>query len=173
MANNCYFEIRIKGSKKSCDAWVKRMKSYEETNHFYRIFSCDVYLSEYVDKAKDEYVMEMCGDCAWSLESCCRQSGYSGGIDLFAVNTAELNLKMEAFSEETGMCFQEHYIYEYGVCKKEICVPFYEYFFDENLWTCFEDFKSEYKLPKELKEIDFDENGLCRVGGFGEWIFSI
>lgn len=173
MANNCYFEMLIKGTKESCEEWVKRMCSHNEPNHFYRIFTCEVYESEYIDEAKNEYMMEICGDCAWSLESCCRASGYSNGIDLFAVNTKELNLRMEVFSEETGMCFQEHYIYDRGICKADECVDYHEYWYTESEYGSFEEYKKIYKIPDEITEEDFDENGICKVGGFDEWEYSI
>ena len=173
MANNCYFEMHIKGPRKSCEEWVKRMRSYDEPNHFHRIFSCDVYFSEYEDKSKGIYVMEMCGDCAWSLETCCRAGVYSGDTDLFAVNTAELGLRMEAYSEETGCCFQEHYIYDKGICKADECVDYHEYWYTESEYGSFEEYKKIYKIPDEITEEDFDENGICKVGGFDEWEYSI
>ena len=71
------------------------MKDYSAKNYFHRIFEADM-----VDEYKREegvYVMHISGDCAWSLESCCRASGYSGGVDLFVENTKELNIDMETY----------------------------------------------------------------------------
>lgn len=74
----------------------------------------------------DDYMMLISGVCAWSLESCCRASGYSEGVDLFEVNSKDLNIVMEAHSEELGMGFREHYIYDKGKCLADECYEVYD-----------------------------------------------
>jgi len=135
MANNCCYSMKIVGTKGNCERFVRKLKSYEEPNHFWRIFEAGVYNCDGDD---DNYEMYICGDCAWSLETCCRASGYSHGIDLFEVNTRELELKLEAWSEESGIGFQEHYIYDNGECLADEC------------------------------EEKFDSNDEVVVGGFGD-----
>ena len=61
------------------------------------------------------------GDCAWSVESCCRASGYSNGVDLLELNTRELNLDVQIFSQEPGMAFEEEYLYKHGECIVDEC----------------------------------------------------
>ena len=170
MANNCYFEMKIKGTKANCEAWYKKMTSCDELNHFYRIFSADIYNEGGTDK---EYYMCIAGDCAWSLETCCRASGYSEGTDLFAVNTQGLNLVMEAYSSEPGCAFQEHYIYNRGNCLKDACVDYYEVHYNADDYYDFEAFKREYDIPDEVTEDDLDEGGNYCEGGFKDWIFTI
>lgn len=165
MANNCYYEIKVQGKKSDCEKWLKRMQSYEEPNHFYRIFSSDVY--EEGGNNEDHYI-KICGDCAWSLESCCRTSGYSGGVDLFAVNTKELGLRMEAYSQEEGMEFQEHYIYDKGECLADECEDWTSIYYDSSEFPSFEDFRAEFDIPECIEEEDLND-GCYESGGFVWW----
>lgn len=165
MANNCYYEMKVQGKKSDCEEWLKRMRSYEEPNHFWRIFSSDVY-EECGDN--EDYYIKICGDCAWSLESCCRTSGYSGGVDLFAVNTKELNLRMEAYSQEEGFGFQEHYIYDKGECLAAECEDWTSIYYDSPEFPSFEDFKAEFDIPECIEEADLND-GYYESGGFVWW----
>lgn len=170
MANNCYFDMKIKGGKENCFKFFKKMESYDEENHFYRI-NPEIYDEGFED---GEYHLCINGDCAWSIETCCRASGYANGKDLFEINTHDLGLKLEVFSEEPGCDFQEHYVYENGHCLENECVDWHEYFWNSEEQT-FEEYKREMGdyLPDNLTERDFSEEGYCYVGGFGEWSFSI
>ena len=170
MANNCYFEMKIKGTKANCEAWYKKMTSYDESNHLYRIFSADIYDEGGTDT---NYYMCIAGDCAWSLETCCRASWYSEGEDLFAINTRDLNIVMEAYSSEPGCAFQEHYIYDHGKCLKEECVDYREVYYDTDECDDFEAFKREYDIPDDVTEDDLDEGRHYCEGGFKDWTFTI
>lgn len=169
MPNYCYYEMQIAGKKEDCDKWLARMRSYDEPNHFFRIFSNEVF-DEF--DAKGLHYMSISGDCAWSLDSCCRAGAYSD-IDLFAANTEELHLKMEAFSSEPGVCFQEHYLYKYGECIVDECVDYMEFWWDRDKFPDFNEYKKEYDLPDSVTESDYDEEGCRREGGFPVWKFSI
>ncbi len=166
MANDCYFEMMVQGKRSDCEKWMKKMESYDEPNHFYRIFSSDVYEEGGDD---DNYYIKVCGDCAWSLETCCRTSGYSNGVDLFAVNTKELNLRMEAYSQEEGIGFQEHYIYDNGKCITDECEDWTSLYYDNSEYSSFEEFKSEYDIPEYVTEADLNEAGCYETGGFSWW----
>lgn len=165
MANDCYYEMMIQGNRRDCEQWIKRMESYDEPNHFYRIHSSDIYEEGGND---DDYYIKVSGDCAWSLESCCRTSGYSDGIDLFAVNTKELNLRMEAYSQEEGIGFQEHYIYDKGECIADECEDWTSIFYDETEYSSFEEFKTENNIPEYVTEEDLND-GCYEAGGFDNW----
>lgn len=167
MANNCYYEMKIKGARSNCEEWVKRMKRKGESNNFYRIFSVDVFEEGNCD---DSYYMKLCGDCAWSLEHCCRTSGCPE-VDLFCINTKELNLTMEAYSEECGYCFQEHYLYIKGKCVANECVDWFEYYWDKSEYKTFDEYKNDTDLSDDIDESRFDEDGYYYEGGFGEWSF--
>lgn len=173
MANNCFYQITVVGEKASCEEWLRRMKDYDARNHFYRMFIVEVDNEEVLTNG--DYKMQISGDCAWSLESCCRASGYSHGVDLFAVNTEELGLDMEAYSEECGLEFAEHYIYKHGECVVDDVEDFREYFWDRVQFKTYEEYKDYYIEQYEETPPDenmFDEDGVCKVGGF-EWTDSI
>lgn len=147
MPNYCNFNMKIKGRMNDCEIFIKRMTDYNKPLHLWRIFEASVYNKE---GNFDEYSVEISGYCAWSIESCCRASGYSEGVDLLEANTKELNLKLEVYSEEPGMCFQEHYIYDNGECLADECVRWEESWYDEE-----EDIEHE------------------SVGGFENWNWTI
>ena len=117
MPNYCNYTMKIKGMKEKCDRWLDKLRDYDEDNHFWRIFESEVYDE---GGTENDYYMCISGYCAWSLESCCR-SGYTEE-DLFEKNTRQFGLVMEAWSEEPGIGFQEHYIYNKGDCIKDECV---------------------------------------------------
>jgi len=159
MANNCYFSMKVNGSKENREAWIRKMTDYEEPDYFHRIFTVDVY----DDDEESTYIK---GDCAWSIETCCRESGYSGGVDLLAKNTKDLVLDVEIWSEEPGLAFQEHYIYKKGKCEADECVEFHEYYWDTSEYPTFEEYnKEEWDGECPAAEEDFDD-GQARVGGF-------
>jgi hypothetical protein len=158
--------MRIKGTKENVYEFHKRMSDYNIPTHLYRIFETDIYSET---ENKDGTVsIDVGGTCAWSIETCCRASGYSSGIDLFEVNSRELNLEIESWSDECGMCFQEHYLYKNGECLIDECVDWYEYFYDEDDYDSFEDFKRENDLPDDLTEEDLIDN-CFNMGGFVDY----
>lgn len=171
MANHCYYEMHICGRKDDCFKWLKLMEDYNMCHHFYRIFSAEVFYEEGDDK---EYTLQISGDCAWSLESCCRASGYAGE-DLFERHTANLHLKMEAYSEESGIGFMEHYYYDNGRCVEDECADFTEWLWDKQSYPTYKEFVESLDLddPSVIPpEDEFDYDGVCRVGGF-EWDFAL
>lgn len=128
MANNCDYNMRVRGTKENVYEFHKRMRDYDSPNHLFRMFAADIY-----DEFQNEdgtTTIDIGGYCAWSIESCCRASGYSNGVDLFEVNTRELGLKLECWSNEEGMCFQEHYLYDNGECQISDSVDWHVYCFD-------------------------------------------
>lgn len=117
MANCCCFTILLKGDRINCMSFLQKLNSCEEENHFFGTHGTlgDEYYTS------GSYRMVIYGECRWSLESCCRE-GSPAHTDLFAVNTRDLNLVLEAYSDEDGFDFQEHYIYDNGECKACECV---------------------------------------------------
>ncbi len=162
MANDCCFKMKLVGDKKDRDAWLKKMESYDEDNHFHRIFWTEVY-------DEDEEATYIAGDCAWSVESCCR-SGYTGGVDLLEKNSKDLNLTVEIWTTEPGMGFQEHYIYDKGECEEDECVDYSEHYWDRTDYPEFADYVNEWwgeECP--YVEEDFDEDGYMEEGGFSNY----
>ena len=174
MANNCWFEIHVKGRREDCEKWFSLMKGETIDNSFCRIFNVDI---TDVTDTDDECVMCLCGDCAWSLQSCCR-SGYTA-IDLFELYTRELHLVMEAYSEEPGIGFMEHYFYDNGDCIEDECVDYTEWFWDRSCYATYKEFCESLgydgvdgEYPSVPKEDEFDSEGYCYIGGM-RWDFSI
>lgn len=167
MPNYCDYDMKIIGSKKDCDEFVKRLKSYDEPNHFWRIFEATVYDEKIVgENGSNDVAYCIFGYCAWSLESCCRASGYSDGVDLFEVNTRDLNLKLEAYSREPGIEFEEHFIYDHGKCIADECVDICVYWWDRDEYPTYEDYLADNKgAPPENQ---FDGNDEAITGGFGD-----
>ncbi len=161
MANDCEFIMKIVGEKRDCEEFVSRMQYDENPYHFHRIFNVDVSDYQYEDKSCYAF-----GDCAWSLETCCRAFGYSNGTDLFSVNTEELNLKIEAYSRELGIGFEEHYIYDRGCCLSDECLNVSSYYWDKSDYETYEEYIKDN--PGAPGEEYFDENDEAIVGGFGE-----
>lgn len=166
MANLCDFFMKIRGTEADCRKWLEQMKDHQSEKHFYRMD--DIYVSE-AEGTEKEYHMVLHGLCAWSLETCCRVSGYAKGTDLFAVHTAELNILMEAWGEETGMGFQEHYIYKKGECILEECKDYEEFFWDRKEYPTYAELKKE--IPDAPDESAFVEDvaGVGGIENYGEW----
>ena len=168
MPNYCSYNMKIIGSRKNCDEFIRRLKSYDEPNHFWRIFEATVYDEQVADGDNSDNVsFSIDGYCAWSLESCCRSSGYSHGIDLFEVNTRDLNLKMEAYSREPGLEFEEHYIYDHGECLADECVSIGVYWWDKDEYPTYEEYLADNEGAPPECEFDEDTDEAL-IGGFGD-----
>lgn len=157
--------MRIKGINNNVFEFYNRMTDYEKPNHLYRMFSADI-----CEEHKGENgitSIDVSGDCAWSIESCCR-TGYTGGVDLLKVNSEELGLEIEIWSEESGMCFQEHYLYKHGQCLIDSCVDWQEIYYDKYEYETFEEFREDWKLPSDVTEKDLLD-GCYYVGGFDNY----
>ena len=185
MANNCFYSMYVKGTKDNVEDFIKVIKSnydygtmeFEYDRHMFRVFSADEGELEVLDN--DTYGVVINGDCAWSVASCMLEGGYySRCKDSYGENfrgttlTREseiLNLEIEVFSEECGMCFQEHYIVRYGVLEVNEYVDWYEYFLDDY------ETKEEAEEDLEIKITDeeWEMREIITRGGFGTWDFTI
>ena len=167
MSNLCSYSMRIKGERENVYEFHKRMEDYDMPNHLWRIFEADIY-----DECENEdgtITIDVAGSCAWSIESCCRASGYSEGVDLFEVNSRELNLEIESWSDECGCAFQEHYHYKNGECLIDESVEWHEYYYDEDDYESFEEFKKELDLPDDVTEDDLVDGCYYYDGGFDNY----
>ena len=117
MANNCNFELMIRGKQENVDTFFRYLTDYDNSpKNFARIFSAEID-SESVN---DEGIktMKIFGDCAWSVYSCMCEGEYT----YFSEGaTAELSLEVEIRSKEEGMGFWEHIHYKNGECICEDC----------------------------------------------------
>lgn len=87
MANNCFYTMRVEGKKDDVMEFHKRMQDYDAPNHLFRMFDASIINEQ--ENNDGSFTIEVSGDCAWSIESCCRASGYSEGVDLLAVNSVD------------------------------------------------------------------------------------
>lgn len=166
MANYCEFAMVIYGTKDSIHEWKELMDDYSKKNHFYRIFENDLINFEKIDE--NLYRARFEGYCAWSIYTCCID-GYCSE-DLLAKNSKQLNVKVEIWSKEPGMCFAEHIIYNNG---EQICNDCFNYscwIWERNEFPTYEEFKAEYKNAPPEEE--FDDFGYCEIfecDNFGEF----
>ena len=153
MPNICDFDMLVEGKKKDVDTFIKWLEAdyhyfvddsgipkleCSSDYHFYRVF--DVYYDEI--NAKDDEVIRqvISGDCAWSVTVCmlrnCGSLYYKRtdddefkdirkDIDLVESSWL-LNLKIEVYSKEPGMCFAEHYLIDNGKIVIDDCTEYQE-----------------------------------------------
>ena len=111
MANNCYFELRAKGSREGLARLVNAFtKVFPTEDKIHRVY--DFILNDTITTVEDRCVVEGYGDCAWSVEGCLIHppQQYTSLIQL----SKEENLIIEVVSEEPGIGFAEHYIIDGG-----------------------------------------------------------
>ena len=185
MANNCFSSMYVKGSKEDVEEFIKVIKAdydygtmeFSHDRHMFRVFSAD---DGELEKRNDgKYGVVINGDCAWSVASCMLEDGYYKRCkdeyrDKFRGTSLEneseiLNLEIEVFSEECGMCFQEHYVIREGYVDVEECVEWYEYFLDDY------ETKEEAEKDLEIKITDqeWEIREIITRGGFDNWDFTI
>jgi len=141
MANDCNYEMKIKGSKNAIKRVIDCLKAdynYEKGKpthkHFFRVFDVDDE-SVIVKNSDGTYSAYVWGVCAWSVRTCMAatdRASYYGMVkrdypDIFMGTTLQeqsKNCEIEVFSEEWGMCFSEHYLYKNGKCLIDDCVDF-------------------------------------------------
>ena len=185
MANNCFYSMYVKGSKENVEDFIKMIKSnydygtmeFEHNRHMFRVFSADE--GELEALGDNTYGVAIDGDCAWSVATCMLEDGYYARCknkygDKFRGTTLvqeskNLNLEIEVFSEESGCCFQEHYVVRYGVLEVDECVDWYEYFIDEY------DTKKEAEADLGIKITaqEWKAKEIITRGGFDSWAFTI
>ena len=189
MPNYCNYSMCAIGSKDNLEEFIKVMKadydygtmefSYER--HLFRVFEADY--DEIEEVGPNLYQVIINGYCAWSVSSCMfnnypisyyasiqKESGDKFRGTTLVEESERLNLRIEVFSEECGMCFQEHYVIINGDVIVEDCVDWEEY--------CLEDYETKEEAEEDLgieitdEEWESGESYISR-GGFGEWDFSI
>lgn len=175
-------------------------QSYFRTHphkHMYRIFEAELNdtMCEMMGMVMQ---VELVGYCAWSVHSCMMPGPFSyyndynvkniyncnmfDDLDYYLINgqrygthllnlAKELNLYIEAYSDEPGMCFQEHYIIDnFGrllVEEEAQTMGFYLEDYDN-----YKDFIKDYKDHKEIFTEEMFNNakqqGLAykQIGGF-------
>lgn len=186
MPNYCYYSMCVKGSKKNVEEFIKVMQAdynYSEKHftfdrHMFRVFSA--YADEVERDKGNVYSTVINGDCAWSVSTCMFEGNYYNSLkerypDEFRGTTLlreskRLKLNIEVYSEESGCCFQEHYVIMDGDLIVDECVEWEEYSLDE--------YETKEEAERELEITITDEEwsdneGYITRGGFDNWDFEI
>jgi hypothetical protein len=135
MPNYCDYAIKVTGYPSSLGKFIEVIKSDYNYNdlhfvksnkqHLYRVFRSD--LCEFYNIGGDLFSAEIRGYCAWSVYSCMMEGDLTYLSDSTKFDKAvtrgtiehgtslirlckELNILLEAYSDEPGMVFQEHYV---------------------------------------------------------------
>ena len=104
MANNCLYDMRVKGKKKDVLEFIDIL-NYKSKICFYRIFSA--YQDSEYEYDGDKCAVQITGDCAWSVWLCMFSGDgtYFGedatkpkkdGTSNILIESKRLNLKIEA-----------------------------------------------------------------------------
>lgn len=189
MPNLCMYSMCVKGKKENIEEFIKVIEAnynygtmeFSYDRHFFRVF--EAYYEE-IEQVKDDiYQVIIGGDCAWSVSSCMFDNHSLGYYATFKkdygdkcrgttlpIESKNLNLSIEVYSEECGMCFQEHYVIINGDVVVDECVDWYEYYLRDYAT------KSEAEEELEIEITDEEWNGqddYISRGGFDNWDFTI
>lgn len=115
MANTCFYEIKVTGRKNDVDRVFEVLRN---ENNQERLIRQDLVSMDDVDRVDIEnnkiISREGYGECAWSLAcSLCIDECQEGTINLQQLSR-KYNVVIEAMSEECGMEFCEHYLFDKG-----------------------------------------------------------
>lgn len=186
MPNICIYSMCVKGKKESIEEFIKVIQAnydygtmeFSYDRHLFRVFSADE--NEIEQVGDDLYEVIINGDCAWSVSSCMFESNYYSNLKrdfpnefrgtTLQLESKRLELDIEVYSEESGCCFQEHYIIRNGDIEVYDCVDWYEYYIG--------DYETKAEAEEDLniaitdEEWNSGEDFISR-GGFGSWDFTI
>ena len=184
MPNYCNYSMCVIGRKENVEEFIKVIKAdynygtmeFSYDRHLFRVFDADY--DEIEQVGDNAYQVIIDGDCAWSVATCMLEAGYYKDLKeryakefrgtTLQIESERLNLDIEVFSEERGMCFQEHYIIRKGELEVDECVDWEEYFLEE--------YETKEEAEKDLGIEITDEEGeneeVISRGGF-EWDFEI
>lgn len=186
MPNYCNYSMCVVGRKENVEEFIKVIEAdydygsmeFSHDRHMFRVFEAEV--NEIEERYAGVYQAIISGYCAWSVHSCMLEGGYyedfkkSFGANFkgttLILESERLDIDIEVFSEESGMCFQEHYIIREGkMCCNE-CVDWTEYWIDD--YETKEEAESE--LGIEITDEEWDSGDACfSRGGFDNWDFEI
>lgn len=187
MPNYCNYSMCVKGNKENIEEFIKVMKSDYNYNtmefgfdrHMFRVFEAECDEVEEYDDGVFQAIIN--GYCAWSVSSCMLEGGYykdckdSFGDDFrgttLLLESKRLNIDIEVYSEECGMCFQEHYIITNGELECDECVDWSEIWIDDYKTKEEAEADLEMSITDEEWAIGLEEGYFTR-GGFN-WDFEI
>lgn len=179
MANICSFSMCVKGQYNDIEKFFDAMLQNGNI-HMGRGAEAEISFDDGGDTAYID------GWCKWSVQSAMIDNAISmrtnpdqwyfgDGVDHTQFEFITLweacerwNLTMEVYSEESGCCFQEHYMYVDGEIACD-CVEWNEY--------CLDDFETKEEAEEELgidiTDAEWNSESFIGRGGFGSWDFEI
>ena len=189
MPNYCYYQMCVRGKKENVERFIKVIQAdynyssmeFSYDRHMFRVFEADY--DELEKVGKNDYRVIISGDCAWSVSSCMLNEHHSSYYNrmkeeypndfrgtTLPKESRRLHLAIEVYSEECGMCFQEHYLFDDGKTIISECVDYNEY------CICDYDSKEEAEEDLDIEITDEEWNSgeeYIKRGGFEEWYFDI
>lgn len=166
MPNYCYGQLVVRGYKPNVDEFIKILQAHYNYNtgeithkpHFYRVFEADVY--DYYETRGLNAIAFINLEVAWSIWVCMfngPHTYYNNTKDLpnrfgshIEAESKRLNLEIEIFSEETGMCFQEYYKLQSGILCKEEVFPLHSYYLGD--FETLDEYINDYTDGEDLEE---------------------
>lgn len=187
MPNYCNYSMCVVGAKENVEEFIKVINSNYDYNkmefdydrHMFRVFEaiCD----EIEERYNGTYQAIINGYCAWSVASCMLEHGYyqdckaSFGDNFrgttLLLESERLGLDIEVFSEESGMCFQEHYIIRKGNLTTDECVDWCEHYLGD--YETKEEAEEDLGMQLTDEEWENYSDDYISRGGFGDWEFEI
>ena len=165
MANNCEFDIKIAGKRENINELLMLLdyKGTGEIKGFGRVFDFSICFDE--GEEDGLRYATICGDCAWSI--------YSALLDIGKPNllteSKRLQLVLEAYSREPGICFAEHYIISKGEILLEEEVDYQEIWVPELTEEELQELsKKEGKSIETIRSEAYENGDYYSSGGFGE-----
>ena len=180
MANICSFEMCVKGEHNNIESFYNAMS---QNGNIFMGRGAEAEISFY-DNGNTAFIS---GWCKWSVQSAMIDNAVSmrtnpgqwyWGDDTDPSNLEFItlweacerwNLAMEVYSEESGCCFQEHYMYDDGQITCD-CVEWNQYYMED--FDTKEDAEQELDIQITDEEWNSGEEFICR-GGFASWDFVI
>ena len=186
MPNYCNYSMCVVGSKENIEEFIRVIKAdynyqtmeFDFDRHMFRVFEAEC--DDIEERFDGRFQTVINGYCAWSVASCMLAHGYYSDCEArygdnfrgttLDMESGRLHLDIEVYSEEGGVCFQEHYVIIDGGIVCDECVDWYEY------WVDGYDSKEEAEEGLDTHFTDEEwanaEDGrICR-GGF-DWSFEI
>lgn len=187
MPNYCDYEMKVVGNEESIKEFIKVMNSnynyhtmeFDFDRHMGgRVFEANA--GEIVNQEDGKFNTTISGYCAWSVWCCMfdgahtyyndfKKYGAQNHSTTLIQESGKLNLDIEVYSEESGMCFQEHYLIKQGILEIN----------EEREWNeyCICDYETKEEAEEEL-EIKITDNEwkneeYISRGGFEEWSYEI
>lgn len=178
MANICIFNLKAVGTKKNLEKFYKEVHADYDSNNNVCVYEGEVVarmgyrmqFDRYFDECYEDNTIETFGDCAWSVSNCMLENHgelYGNLRDW----TKRLKIKIEAYSEEAGVGFAEHYLYDSGNCIIREVVDFEEFYIAE--FDSKEQAEEELEVTFTDEEWESSDGDYIRRGGFGEYEWSI